>query len=77
MMASAVVFVLCALVLSLGTVAAYDINEFRQRLVKAYFDAGYTYNLILFPCWCSWHNDITKNIETSFTKDESSKERCQ
>ena len=31
----------------LGTVVAYDNDRFRQRLEKAYFDAGYTYNLFL------------------------------
>ena len=39
--------IVCACISNLETVVAFDNDLFRQRLMKAYFDVGYTYNLIL------------------------------
>ena len=47
-MALLVLMIVCACILNLEIVVAFDNNDrFGQRLEKAYFDVGYTYNLIL------------------------------
>ena len=54
--------ILCACISSLETVVAFDNDRFRQRLVKAYFDAGYTYNLIL--CFLAGIHSIIISLRT-------------
>ena len=43
----ALVLIMFMFTFSLRIVVADDNNQFREKVIKSYFDAGYTYNLIL------------------------------
>ena len=75
-MALLVLMIVCACISNLETVVAFDNDRFRQRLVKACFDVGYTCNLIL--CFLAGIHGIIISLRTlkRLTTDESSKKRC-
>ena len=63
-MALMVFIILCACISSLETVVAFDNDRFGQRLVKAYFDAGYTYNFIIILCFLAGIHGIIISLRT-------------
>ena len=58
------IIISCACISSLETVVAFDNDRFRHRLVKAYFDAGYTYNLIIILCFLAGIHGIMISLRT-------------
>ena len=58
----ALVLILFAFTFSMRIVVAVDKNRFREELVKSYFDAGYTCNLIL--CFLAGVHGIVISLRT-------------
>ena len=58
----ALVLIMFMFTFSLRIVVADDNNQFREKLIKSYFDAGYTYNLIL--CFLTGVHGIVISLRT-------------